>query len=167
MDNTYLLYKSLHILGVILFVGNIIITGWWKVMADRTRHPAIIAYAQRQVTLTDFVFTAGGSALVLLTGIANAQVMGVVVKNHIAVDLTTLTVRWLANGYWLFVLSGILWVLVLIPVQIKQARMARTFAEGSPIPALYWKLCRVWLWVGALATILPLGNLYWMVFKPA
>lgn len=53
MDNPYLLIKSLHLLGVILFVGNIIVTGWWKVMADRTGNPAIIAFAQRQVTLTD------------------------------------------------------------------------------------------------------------------
>ena len=167
MDNSYLLYKSLHILGVILFVGNIIITGWWKVMADRTRNPVIIAYAQRQVTLTDFVFTAGGAALVLITGVINAQAMGLVVKHGVVIDLSTLTLRWLANGYWLFVVSGILWVLVLIPIQIKQARMARAFAGGGPIPALYWKLCSVWLWVGILATLLPLGNLYWMVFKPA
>ena len=29
-------------------------------MADRTRDPKIIAFAQRQVTLTDWVFTFGG-----------------------------------------------------------------------------------------------------------
>jgi len=28
MDHTYLVLKSLHILGVVLFLGNIIITGW-------------------------------------------------------------------------------------------------------------------------------------------
>jgi uncharacterized membrane protein len=43
--NTYLLLKSLHILGVVLFLGNIIITGWWKAMADRTRNPVVIAFA--------------------------------------------------------------------------------------------------------------------------
>jgi catechol 2,3-dioxygenase-like lactoylglutathione lyase family enzyme len=41
-------------------------------MADRTRDPTIIAFAQRQVTLTDFVFTAGGVALILATGAGNA-----------------------------------------------------------------------------------------------
>lgn len=117
--NTYLALKSLHILGVVLFVGNIVVTAWWKVQADRTRHPAIVAFAQRQVTLTDWIFA-----------------------------------------------SGLLWVAILIPVQIKQARLARGFAANGPIPDEYWRLNRVWLWVGILATVLPAANLYFMVFKP-
>lgn len=72
MGNTYLLLKSLHILGAVIFLGNIIVTGWWKVMADRTRNPVVIAFAQRQVTLTDFIFTGGGVVLILATGLGNA-----------------------------------------------------------------------------------------------
>ncbi len=156
MGNTYLLLKSLHLLGVVLFLGNIIVTGWWKVMADRTRHPAVIAFAQRQVTLTDYVFTAGGAALVLATGVGNAVLHG----------MDYLGITWLAWGFWLFTLSGVLWAAVLIPVQIKQARLARGFAQGGEIPPEYWKLGRIWLVVGTLATVVPLANLYWMVFKP-
>ena len=70
--NTYLALKSLHILGVVLFVGNIIVTGWWKVQADRTRNPAVIAFAQRQVTLTDWIFTFGGSTLVVVGAYATS-----------------------------------------------------------------------------------------------
>ena len=50
MENSYLWLKVLHIVGVVLFLGNIIVTGWWKNMADRTKNPQIIAFAQRQVT---------------------------------------------------------------------------------------------------------------------
>ena len=32
----YSTLKILHLFGVIIFLGNIIITGWWKLMADRT-----------------------------------------------------------------------------------------------------------------------------------
>lgn len=155
--NTYLLLKTLHIFGVVIFLGNIIVTAWWKVMADRTRDATVIAFAQRQVTLTDFVFTGAGAALVLGTGIGNAVLHGLDYKS----------VRWLAWGYWLFIASGVLWVAVLIPVQVRQARLARAFAGGGPIPPLYWTLGRVWLGVGLVATVLPLANLYWMVFKPA
>ena len=28
MDNSYLILKSLHILGAVMFLGNIIVTGW-------------------------------------------------------------------------------------------------------------------------------------------
>lgn len=154
--DTYLLLKTLHIFGVVIFLGNIIVTGWWKVMADKTKNPVIIAFAQRQVTLTDYIFTFGGVAIVLGTGIGNAMLQ----------DMDYLKINWLAWGYWLFVISGVIWIVILIPVQIKQARMAKQFVEGEEIPALYWKLGRVWLIFGILATVIPLANLYWMVFKP-
>lgn len=156
MTNYYLLLKSLHLLGVVMFLGNIIITGWWKYMADKTRHPVVIGFAQRQVTLTDWVFTAGGGLLVLLGGFGNVTYHGI--------DWQHIT--WLSWGYWLFIISGILWVTILIPVQIKQARLARAFENGGDIPDEYWRLGHIWIGVGTVATILPLLNLYWMVFKP-
>jgi uncharacterized membrane protein len=157
MNENYLLLKSLHILGVVMFLGNVIITGWWKAMADRTRQPAIIAFAQRQVTLTDWIFTAGGVALILATGVGNAVLSG----------MDYLHIRWMAWGFWLFVLSGVIWGAVLIPVQIAQARMAARFAVSGQIPPRYWQLNRLWFVFGILATLIPLANLYWMVFKPA
>jgi len=156
MDNTYLWLKSLHLLGVVLFLGNIIITGWWKTMADRTKNPVIIAFAQRQVTLTDWVFTVGGVILILAGGLGNALL-------H---DMDYLHTYWLAWGTWLFVASGIIWAVVLIPVQIAQDKMAKQFANGGEIPARYWQLGRLWIVFGTLATLLPMINLYWMVFKP-
>jgi len=157
MDNSYLLLKSLHILGAVIFLGNIIVTGWWKVMANRTKNPMVVAFAQRQVTLTDFVFTAGGVVLILATGIGNAVL-------H---QLDYWHVRWLAWGLWLFIISGVIWVTILIPIQIKQARMARNFAKGGPIPDEYWRLGKLWIIFGTVATVLPLINIYWMVFKPS
>jgi hypothetical protein len=53
-------WLALHILGVVLFLGNIVVTAVWKVLADRTRNPAVVAYAQRLVTVTDIAFTATG-----------------------------------------------------------------------------------------------------------
>lgn len=153
--DTYLALKSLHLLGVVLFVGNIIVTGWWKVQADRTRNPAVIAFAQRQVTLTDWIFTFGGSTLVVVGAYANVYL------HDLPLDAT-----WLVWGQALFFLSGLLWVAILIPAQIKQARLARGFAGGGPIPDEYWRLNRIWLWIGILATVLPAANLYFMVFKP-
>jgi uncharacterized membrane protein len=157
MSDTYLVLKSLHIVGAVLFLGNIIVTAWWKVMADRTRDPSVIAFAQRQVTLTDLVFTAGGAALLLGAGWGNAALHGMDVP----------AIRWLAWGFGLFIASGAIWVAILIPIQIKQAHMAKQFANGGAIPDDYWRLTRLWNMFGAIATILPLINIYWMVFKPS
>ena len=66
----------------------------------------------------------------------------------------------------MFYLSGLIWVVVLIPTQIAQARQARGFADGGAIPDSYWRLGRRWTIWGIIATLLPLTNLYFMVFKP-
>lgn len=156
MENTYLLLKVVHIFGVVIFLGNIIVTGWWKNMADRTKNPQIIAYAQRQVTLTDYIFTGGGVLILLVAGMSNVYL-------H---DMSYAT-KWLGHGMVFFLVSGAIWAAVLIPVQTKQAKMAREFAVNGVIPDSYWKLCTTWNIFGLLATIIPLANLYYMVYKPA
>jgi uncharacterized membrane protein len=155
MENTYLWLKVVHIFGVVLFLGNIIVTGWWKNMADRTKHPQIIAYAQRQVTLTDYIFTAGGVLILLVAGMTNVYL-------H---DMSYAT-KWLGHGMAIFLISGLIWAVVLIPVQTKQAKMAAEFAVSNVIPESYWKLCMTWNVFGLLATLIPLLNLFYMVFKP-
>lgn len=154
--NTYLLLKTIHLFGVMLFLGNIIITGWWKFMANKTANPVIIAFAQRQVTLTDYVFTAVGAAILLAAGMANAML-------H---DMAILQTKWLLWGLILFSLSGLIWVFILIPIQYQQAKAAREFADGGTIPESYWRREAWWYVFGITATILPLLNLYWMVYKP-
>jgi len=156
MENTYLWLKALHIIGVVLFLGNIIITGWWKNLADRTKNPQIIAFAQRQVTLTDFIFTAGGVLILLGAGSANVFLHGL-----------SYSAKWLSHGMTIFILSGLIWAFILIPTQIKQAKMAKLFDVTGHIPEAYWKLCTRWNWFGLIATLLPIMNIYWMVFKPA
>ena len=156
MDH-YMLFKSIHLLGVVLFLGNIIITGWWKVMADRNGDPLVVAFAQRQVTLTDYLFTAGGAALILLGGLGNVMTS--------PGNFEFLQTYWLAWGFWLFNASGLIWAAILIPIQIRQARMARLFTRETTIPEAYLRLNRQRIFWGSMATILPLANLYWMVFK--
>jgi len=62
----YTAFKVIHLLGVVMFLGNIIVTALWKTLADRTREPRVIAYAQHLVTVTDWVFTAGGVLLLVI-----------------------------------------------------------------------------------------------------
>lgn len=152
--DSYQLLKSLHIIGVVLFIGNIIVTGWWKVMADRTRHPAIIAFAQRQVTATDWVFTFGGSMLVGTAGLLNAWINGL-----------SLSQAWILWGSALFGLSAVVWLVFLLPIQTKLSTLTRGFDDHSPIPDRYWQLEKWWLFWGTVATLLPLAVIPIMVFK--
>jgi uncharacterized membrane protein len=156
MDNSYLFLKSLHLLGVIMFLGNLVITGWWKLKADRTRNPVIVAFAQRQAMVSDRLFAGGGLLLMLLGGPGN------VMQHH----LDFLHIFWLKWGFWLFVAVGMAWGAILVPLQIAQNRMARQFAQGGEIPARYWKLQRLWKEFSLLVMLLVLLSVYWMVFKP-
>lgn len=151
--DSYLLLKSLHVLGAVIFLGNILVTALWKVLADRTRHPAIVAYAQRLVTITDLFFTALGVGLIIVTG----ELMAGRWEGA----------AWVGWGRALFVASGVIWLVALVPIQLAQARMARAFADQDRIPAAYWRLANLWGVFGLIATVLPLLNLYFMVFKPS
>jgi uncharacterized membrane protein len=126
-------------------------------MADRTQNPQVIAFAQRQVTLTDYVFTAGGATILFAAGWGNAALHG----------MDVMQINWLSWGLLLFTASGVIWVVILIPTQIRQERMAREFAVSGNIPPEYWRMCKRWNIWGSLATVLPLLNLYWMVLKPS
>jgi hypothetical protein len=42
-------WKTLHIVGVSLFIGNIIVSALWKVMADRTGDLAVMRFGARLV----------------------------------------------------------------------------------------------------------------------
>ena len=151
----YLTYKIIHVVGVVFFMGNIIVTGFWKAMADRMREPHVVAYAQHLVTVTDWVFTFGGVVLILIGA------YGMVMTGKLDLHQT-----WLIWGQALFGASGVIWLAVLVPTQIAQAKIARTFAAGGPIPQRYWDLNHRWVIFGIIASALPLANLYFMIAKP-
>lgn len=152
----YQTFKLLHILGAVIFVGNIIVTAFWKFMADRTREAKVVAFGQRLVSMTDYLFTGLGAALILVTGLTMAA----------TADEPLWKARWFAWGFGLFAVSGIIWTAALIPIQVKQSSLARVFKEDGNIPDQYWRLGRLWMIFGLVATVLPLLNLYFMVFKP-
>jgi uncharacterized membrane protein len=64
----YGVLKFIHILGVVLFVGNIIVTALWKTRADQSRDLATLAFAQRTVARADWAFTLPGVLLILIGG---------------------------------------------------------------------------------------------------
>lgn len=152
---SYLFLKSMHLFGVIIFLGNIIVTGVWKLFADYTGDFRIVSFSQRMVTYTDIIFTTSGIIILLIAGLLMAQHYG-----------NFWQVRWIRWGLLLFIASGIIWVSILIPVQIQLHRLANQLKKLGYIPDEYWLYERIWFVFGTIAIILPLCNLYWMVFKP-
>lgn len=150
-----LILKSLHVFGVCLFIGNIIVSAVWKVMADRTGNFAVVRFATRLVNVTDLLFTGLGVALLLVTGHLLAGYYGGVVSQ-----------AWILWSYILFGISGAIWLFVLVPIQFKQARLLRA-ASRETIPDEYHRLARMWSVAGTIATLIPLPAIYLMISKGA
>ena len=145
-----------HYTGVILLVGNITVTAVWKVFANRTGDARIIAFGQRLVTGTDFGLTIPGIVLTMAGGYGAAILMGYPLFEDF----------WLIASQALFVLAGLIWLGILVPIQIKQARIARGFENGGEVPVEYRALSRRWITWGLISTVPMVAALWLMVAKP-
>jgi hypothetical protein len=56
----------------------------------------------------------------------------------------------------------LIWLFVLVPIQLKQRALLR---NSSIVCEKYWRLSRIWQISGAIATLLPLPIVYFMVTK--
>ena len=92
----YVVFKTLHIIGVVILLGNVTITAFWKVLADRTSDTRLIAHAQHGVTVADWIFTLAGIVLILVGGYGAVGVAG----------LSIMGLRWLVIGELLLLYPG-------------------------------------------------------------
>ncbi len=147
--------KLLHILGVVLFLGNIIVTAVWRIRAqkldDKTIHIFSIKLAQR----TDIIFTVPGVLLIGITGHMLAPGVGGIAAHP-----------WIYHSYALLTISAILWAAILIPIQRKQLHLLEASHSIKEAGIRYKTLNRWWAIVGGIATLLPLIALYLMVVRP-
>ena len=151
-----LLLKALHLLGAVLMLGNVIVTGFWNFKAVRTRDPRVIAFAQREVIAADIWLTFGGGALLSVSGFLLAQAYG----------LNPWATPWITWGFGLLTLSTGLWAAVLMPCQSRMARLSRQAADGASLPPAFYRAFYCWNVVGWFATLLLVAALAVMVVKP-
>ena len=157
MANVYVHLKLVHMVGVILFMGSLVLGGWWKRRIDRSDDVGVVAFGQRQVSIADLLFGLVGYVLVLVSGFLNAWWY---FDYH-----GTFFLFW---GLTVFLGVGISWGAVQIPAQRGQARLAREAAgDGEPLPERYRTLGRRWAVAWAVSVALSALNLGMMIYKPA
>ncbi len=142
--------KWLHVLAAILFVGNVIVTGVWSAVMFRQRVGSDFRAAARAIVLTDWIFTLGGAALLVASGVMLAAGRGYPLWDT----------RWIRDAMIGLGLSTALWLLVLVPAQRRMLQLG---------PHSDLELRRVygrWNVVGWLATVPLLWSLWSMVNKP-
>jgi uncharacterized membrane protein len=154
---TYQILKSLHVLAVTLFLGNIITGLFWKRHADRTGDPRLMSHALEGVIRADLWFTIPGVVAIIVTGVKMAMIAG----------YPLLRTGWIAQSIILFSISGALFAFFVAPLQKKLRGIAAAgVASGEIDRRRYARVSLAWEVTGLLATITPLGALFLMVIKP-
>ncbi len=152
----YQWHKLLHIAGAILFLGNIIVTAVWLVLAEQTRNQATLHFAAKAVNWADVFFTAPGVLLIL----ANGQILARVAWGGFSAS-------WIVLALGLFIVSGIVWIGFLVRLQHRLIQLsAQSASSGAPLPDAFFRVLHFWYIAGIIATILPLLSLLLMVLKP-
>lgn len=150
----YDIAKFLHVTGIAMLMGNITVTAIWKFFADRDDRPEVLSFAQKLVTYTDWSMTVWGVVLIMGSGYF---------MTHYA--RISLTESWLLWSQVLFVAAGLIWLFLLVPIQIKQAKLAQSFT-GDDVGESYRALSRRWIIWGLISTAPLVGVTWLMIAKP-
>src|SRR5438445_5264176 len=156
-------HLMLHILGAVLFLGNITVTAAWMTWAVGQKDTRVAAFASAGVNRADRWFTSPGMILLLLNGLA---------LTNLAwggwLGFTTSPNRWIFVGLTLLIVTGALYGAVIRRYQNEMVRVSSEAAQtNAPLPEQFASVFRKWTLWGAIATILPLVALYVMVANPA
>ena len=152
------LLKSFHLLFAALFLGNLVVSAIWKNLADRSGVPEVRLFGARVVLLTDLIFVAVCGIGLISTGFVQAMSWfpegGLLKAPWIYLPLGSVTV------------VGLVWSLVLLPIELRQRTLATEALETDIVSSEYVKLSMRWNLLAALIAMLAIGVLFVMVYKP-
>ena len=151
----YQFLKLIHVVAVILFLGNIITGLFWKAHADRTRNLRFIAHTMEGIIRADRWFTVPGVIVITAAGIFAA----------IQAGLPLIRTGWILWSIVMFTLSGITFGARVAPLQKQILAMTRNADDATFDWVRYRAKSLQWELWGAFATITPLIAVVMMVLK--
>ncbi len=154
--STHQVLSLLHHLGMILLFGNIAVSSLWMSRARKTGERSTLYFASKAILRADFLFTLPG--LILIIGPGVLLVGGVRGWGRAS---------WAEMSLALMGVVVFVWLTQIVRYQRKMLHVTKEAAELriGLSDAFYYYERRWSLWNG-LVTLLLLGSLYLMVFKP-
>lgn len=153
--DTYLLVKALHIIGSTILFGTGIGIAFFMYASRYAKNLHEKYFAARMTVLADYLFTTPAVIVQPATGI-----WLILNGGYGAHDL------WLSLTYGLYVLAGLCWLPV-VWIQIQLRKMLRDAVQNNTgLPPRYYKLFRIWFWLGWPAFISLIVIFFLMVMKP-
>src|SRR5687768_11340687 len=107
--NTYLLFKIIHLLAVVAFLGNITIGLFWMKWAFKANNVDYLQHTVKGIIAADKIFTLPGVVIITAGGIMAAIKGG----------YPLLGTGWIFWSIVLFTLSGIMFMAKIGPLQTK------------------------------------------------
>ena len=150
----YLIWKLLHVIAAIIFIGNITIAPFWKAAADRSKDRLRIADTMKNIIRADRVFTMPSVTVLIVFGFGAQMTFGYPIETP-----------WILWGLIMVVVSGVVFMTKVVPLQKKMYSLASD--ENKFNWEEYRKLSKEWNIWGSIATIAPYIALVLMVVKPS
>lgn len=152
----YLVLKFLHVIGAAVLLGTGAGIAFFLYRAERREGPAGIAATLRTVVVADYLFTATAAVAQPLTGLWLVHVVGYPLQQ-----------TWIVASLALYAFVAVCWLPVVV-IQIRMRDIASRAAEtGEELPPDYWRLSRLWFWLGWPAFLSVLTIVWLMIAKPA
>ncbi len=154
--NLYLLFKVVHLLAVVAFLGNITTGLFWMKWAYKSKNTGYMQHAVSGIITSDKLFTVPGVIILTLGGIAAAINGG----------LPLLSTGWIFWSLILFSLSGLFFAVKVAPLQKKMKKYLEiSSSENNYQQQHFTGIMKQWEFWGALALLTPLISFFMMVLK--
>jgi uncharacterized membrane protein len=141
--------RVIHVAGAVLLLGNVTVTGFWAAYLYRARGTVPFRPVARAILWTDVVFTLGGGAMLVVSGVLLVRARGYAIADT----------PWLRQGIGALASSTTLWLVFLLPDQWRLQRVDP--ADDATLRRLFLR----WSVVGWAATALLFYGLWAMVSK--
>lgn len=152
---SYALWKLIHIVGVVAFLGNITTGLFWAGLAHRRKDFGTIASTFDGIIQSDRWFTIPGVFAVLIGGFGTAINGGIPI----------LRTGWILWPALLFAVSGILFSIWVGPLQKKIQQYVASTPQTDESWQHYHGLYKKWERWGLAAWIAPVAAMVVMVLK--
>jgi uncharacterized membrane protein len=150
----YLILKWIHILSAILLFGTGLGSAFYKFFTDRSGDIHAIAVTNRLVVFADWLITTPTIIIQPITGLWMVYLL-----NYPSIP------GWIWLSLALYLLAGACWLPVVV-LQIRMRDLAhQCLANSHPLGKNYWRMARIWFWLGVPAFIAMVAVVWLMVFK--
>ena len=150
----YIILVLIHIMAVIIFLGNITITPFWKLQAEKTKDRLNVLNTWEGIIRADRFFTMPGVIILLIFGIGAALHGG----------FNLINTGWIFWSIIMYIISGVAFMAKVVPIQKKIVALVKDEAKFGWDE--YSKLTKHWDVWSSLATITPWIAVILMVLKP-